>query len=153
MHGWQIRSVIRHYHKPRNLKRISTLSRSGLDLRRRTLRTLLAGDATSSLSTSSLASILGLLCLPCALSRGLLLLALLDGSLASSSTCLWSLCAALLDHIEGCSDDGTLVLDRAAGAFLGNFLQSAMRVSKDVVSLVLQATQEWCVGIWYRDQG
>ena len=102
---------------------------------------------------AALLAFLAFLCLPRALSRGLLLLALLDGSLASRSTCLWSLCAALLDHIEGCSDDGTLVLDRAAGAFLGNFLQSAMRVSKDVVSLVLQATEEWCVGVWYRDQG
>jgi hypothetical protein len=32
------------------------------------------------------------------------------------------LLAALLDHVEGGTDDGTLVLDGAAGALLGNLL-------------------------------
>jgi hypothetical protein len=63
--------------------------------------------------------LLGLLC---GFGSGLLLLALLDGGAAGSGTGLGTLGAALLDHVERGTDDGTLVLDCAAAALLGDFL-------------------------------
>jgi hypothetical protein len=65
---------------------------------------------------------LGLLSLLSALGSGLLLLSLLDGLLAGGSTGLGALVAALLDHIERGTDDGTLGLHDTASALLGNFL-------------------------------
>lgn len=65
---------------------------------------------------------LGLLSLLLALGGGLLLLSILDGLLASGLTGLGAHGAALLDHIEGGTDDGTLVLHNTAGTLLGNFL-------------------------------
>jgi hypothetical protein len=65
---------------------------------------------------------LGLLGLLLGLSGGLLLLALLDGGSAGCGSGFGSLGTALLDHIEGGTNDGTLVLDGAASALLGNFL-------------------------------
>jgi hypothetical protein len=53
---------------------------------------------------------------------GLLLLALLDSLGAGGSAGLGALGTALLDHVEGGSDDGTLGLDLAAAAGLGGFL-------------------------------
>lgn len=50
------------------------------------------------------------------------LLALLDGGGAGGGAGLGALSAALLDHVEGSTDDSTLVLDCAAGSLLGNFL-------------------------------
>jgi hypothetical protein len=64
----------------------------------------------------SLLGLLGGLC------GGLLLLAFLDGGAAGSGTGLGTLGAALLDYVERGTDDGTLVLDCAAGTLLGDFL-------------------------------
>jgi hypothetical protein len=96
------------------------LSRRSLHLARRTFRSLLAHDTTSGLVSSSL-RLLGLLL---ALSSSLLLLGVLDGLLTGGGACFGSLCAAFLDHIERCADNGSLVLDGATGAFLGDFLYS-----------------------------
>lgn len=65
---------------------------------------------------------LGLVSLLSALGSGLLLLGLLDGVLASGGTGLGALVAALLDHIERGTDDGTLGLNDTARALLSNFL-------------------------------
>jgi hypothetical protein len=121
------------------LEPTSSLSRRSLDLRCRTLSPLLTRDATSRLPTRRLAGRLRLLCLPCTLSRSLLLLPFLDGGLSGSGTGLWALGASLLDHVEGCPHDGALVLDRAAGALLGHFLQSAMcQYGVSILGLVLR---------------
>lgn len=97
------------------------LAGSSLDLLAGTLGALLACNSRC----LSLCCGTGALCLLSLLgggSLGLLVLALLNRSGASSSTSLWALGAALLDHIEGSTDNGTLGLDCAAGALLGNFL-------------------------------
>lgn len=93
----------------------------GLDLGGGTLGTLLALDLLG-LAAGSASGGLGLLELPLGLGGGLLLLALLDGGLAGGGASLGALGAALLDHVEGGTDDGTLVLDGAAGALLGDLL-------------------------------
>lgn len=55
--------------------------------------------------------------------RGLLLLlALLDGLGAGGGAGLGADAALLLDHVEGGADDGSLGLDGAAGALLGDLL-------------------------------
>lgn len=92
-----------------------------LDLGRGALRTLLASDSTglAPCGTSGRLRLLGLLL---GLGGGLLLLALLDGSGAGGGAGLRAHGAALFDHVEGGADDGTLVLDGAAGALLGDFL-------------------------------
>lgn len=65
---------------------------------------------------------LGLVSLLSALGSGLLLLGLLDSVLASGGTGLGALVAALLDHIERGTDNGTLGLHDTASALLSNFL-------------------------------
>jgi hypothetical protein len=84
------------------------------------LGTLLADlRGLASCAGGSLLSLLGLLGGLCG---GLLLLAFLDGGAAGSGTGLGTLGAALLDYVERGTDDGTLVLDCAAGTLLGDFL-------------------------------
>lgn len=96
------------------------LTRLGSDLGGRALSTLLALDALSGLGTGG--SGLGLLSTLAALVGGLLLLGVLDSLLAGGGTGLGALGAALLDHVEGGTNDGTLALHDTAGALLGNFL-------------------------------
>ena len=85
-----------------------------------TLGTLLAD--LGGVASRGRSGALGLLSLLLRLGGGLLLLALLDGGAAGSGTGLGTLAAALLDDVEGGTDDGTLVLDCAAGTLLGDFL-------------------------------
>jgi hypothetical protein len=96
----------------------SRLTRFGGDLGGRALSTLLALDAL----TSGLSGVLGLVGLLSLLGSSLLLLGILDGLLAGSGTGLGALVAALLDHIEGSTNDGTLGLDGTAGTLLSDFL-------------------------------
>lgn len=98
-----------------------TLTALGLDLDRRALGTLLAGNAAS-LALGSGSGALGLLSLLGRLLSLLLLLALLDGGQAGGAPGLGAHRAALLDHLKRGTDDGTLRLDGAAGALLGDFL-------------------------------
>ena len=91
-----------------------------LHLGRGALGTLLAD--LCGLTPSGAGSGLRLLSLLLGLGSGLLLLALLDGSGAGSVAGLRALGTSLLDHIEGSTDDGALVLDGAAGTLLSNFL-------------------------------
>jgi hypothetical protein len=79
------------------------------------------------LSSGGAGGALRLLGLLLRLGSSLLLLALFDSLRAGGGTGLGALAAALLDYVEGGSDDGTLVLDGAASAFLGNFLYSRSR--------------------------
>lgn len=88
------------------------------------LSTLLALDALTSTTLGGGGGVLGLLSLLLALGSGLLLLALLDGLLAGGGTGLGALGAALLDNVEGSTDNGTLGLHDTAGTLLGNFLFS-----------------------------
>lgn len=74
------------------------------------------------LASGALGGGLSLLSLLRALGSGTLLLALLDGGLAGSGAGLGALCAALLDHVEGSTNDGTLGLDLATAAGLGGLL-------------------------------
>lgn len=74
------------------------------------------------LASGGLGGGLGLLGLLLALRSGALLLALLDGLLAGGRARLGALRAALLDHVERGTDDGTLGLDLAATAGLGGLL-------------------------------
>jgi hypothetical protein len=85
-----------------------------------TLGTLLAN--LGSLASCGGGRVLCLLSLLLRLGGGLLLLALFDGGAAGSGTSLGTLAAALLDYVERGTDDGTLVLDCAAGTLLGDFL-------------------------------
>lgn len=77
---------------------------------------------SSGLASGALGGSFGLLSLLNALGGGTLLLALLDGGLAGSRAGLGALCAALLDHVEGSTNDGTLGLDLATTAGLGGLL-------------------------------
>lgn len=83
----------------------------------RTLGTLLGGD-----TALGVGGVLGLLSLLSGLRLLLLGLGVLDGSEAGGGAGLGAHGAALLDHIEGSTDDGTLSLDGTAGALLGNLL-------------------------------
>jgi hypothetical protein len=74
------------------------------------------------LASSRLGGGLGLLSLLHALGGSALLLALLDGGLAGSRAGLGALCATLLDHVKGSTNDGTLGLDLTATAGLGSLL-------------------------------
>ena len=65
---------------------------------------------------------LRLLGLLLALRGRLLFLAFPDGSLARCGPGLGTLRSALLNHVERGTDDSTLLLDGAAGAFLSDFL-------------------------------
>lgn len=98
----------------------SDLTGLGGDLDWSTLGTLLGGDA--SLALGSRGSGLGLVGLLQGLSGSLGLLALSDGGRASSGAGLWAHGAALLDDIEGSTNDSTLGLDGTAGALLGDLL-------------------------------
>ena len=97
----------------------NNLAGLGGDLGGRALSTLLALDA---LGTTLSSGGLGLLGLLGGGGSSLLLLGLLDGLLAGGLTGLGALGAALLDHVEGSTNDGTLVLDNTAGALLGDLL-------------------------------
>ena len=78
------------------------------------------------LSSSGLHSGLGLLRPLLALGGSALLLASLDRLRAGCGTSLWAHGAALLDHIERCTNDGTLGLDLLATAGLGLLLCEAL---------------------------
>lgn len=97
------------------------LAGPGLDLGGGALRALLRLDL-GGLAAGTGSGALGLLSLLRRLGGGLLVLALLNGGGAGSRAGLGALGAALLDDVEGSTDDGTLVLDGAAGALLGNLL-------------------------------
>lgn len=99
----------------------STLTGGGLDLDGGTLGTLLGLDARS-LALCGTGGVLCLLGLLCRLGGRLLLLSGSDGGSAGGGAGLGALSATLLDHIEGGTDDGTLVLDGLARALLGNLL-------------------------------
>ena len=93
-----------------------------------TLGTLLADlGGLASCTGGGLLRLLGLLR---GLGGSLLLLALLDGGGAGGGTGLGSLSAALLDYVERGTDDGTLVLDCAAGTLLGDLLFEVTVVSQ-----------------------
>ena len=77
---------------------------------------------SSGLTLRSAGRALGLLGLLDALCSSLLLLTLLDGLRASGRACLRAHRAALLDHIERSTDNGTLGLDLATTAGLGLLL-------------------------------
>jgi hypothetical protein len=117
------------------------LAGSGLGLAGSTLGGLLANNTTrhvsispasgvrvvgnlpaGGLASSGLGGGLGLLSLLRALGGSALLLALLDGGLAGGRAGLGTLCATLLDHVEGSTNDGTLGLDLTATAGLGSLL-------------------------------
>lgn len=110
---------------------IPPLTRLGGCLGGRALGALLALDALSG-ALGGVGGVLGLIGLLAALGGGLLLLGLLDGLLAGGGTGLRAHAAALLDHIEGGSDDGTLVLHDTAGTLLGDFLFARFPVSVSV---------------------
>jgi hypothetical protein len=94
----------------------NNLAGLGGDLGGRALGTLLALDATTSGSGLGLLSLLG------GGGSSLLLLGILDGLLAGSLTGLGALGTALLDHIEGSTNDSALVLDDTASALLSDLL-------------------------------
>ena len=91
----------------------------GGDLGGGTLGTLLGDGATT---LSSAGGVLGLVGLLGGAGSGLLLLGVLDGLLAGSLTGLGALSTALLDLLEGSTDDSTLALHNATSALLGNLL-------------------------------
>lgn len=100
------------------------------------LSTLLALDALTS-TLGGVGGVLGLVSLLLALGSGLLLLALLDGLLAGGGTGLGALGAALLDNVEGGTDNGTLGLHDTAGTLLGNFLFTLKNSSVSTPSCVV----------------
>lgn len=91
------------------------------DLGLRTLGTHLA-DVADGLALGRNGGVLGLLSLLSSLGGLLLLLVLLDGLRAGGGTGLGAHVTALLDHIEGSTNDGTLGLDVTASALLGDLL-------------------------------
>jgi len=110
-----------HLHSP------SLLTARGSNLLWSTLRTLLALNPTD-LSLRCTRRVLRLLSLLCTLSRGSLLLALLDCGLSGSGAGFRAHRSSLLDHIEGGTDDGSLGLDCAAGSLLRDFLRDTLLV-------------------------
>lgn len=110
-----------HRHRHCAATMTSILTSRSLHLGCGTLGALLACDPCG-LAPCSAGGGLGLLSLLLRLGGGLLLLALLDGGSAGCGAGLGALGAALLDHVEGGTDDGALVLDGAAGALLGSLL-------------------------------
>jgi hypothetical protein len=130
--------------KPNLDRYIDPLTRLGSDFGSGTLSTLLALDALTS-TLSSTGGGLGLVSLLLGLGGCLLLLGVLDGLLASGGTGLGALGAALLDNVEGGTDDGTLVLDDTASALLGNFLfklKSSVSIVSQIPSCILQVLSE-----------
>ena len=113
------------YHHPAQPTISRHLTGSRLHLWRRTLCLLLADLIHR--STTSLGSGLCLLGLLLALLLGLLGLAGCNGLLSGGGAGFGTLGTALLDDVEGSSDDATLLLDRAAGALLGYFLLGCVR--------------------------
>ena len=97
------------------------LAGTGGRLGGRALGALLA-DTPHSLALGGRGGVLGLLGLLGSLGGGLLLLALLDGLKAGGRADLGALRALLLNHVEGGTNDGTLGLDGAASALLGDLL-------------------------------
>lgn len=104
-----------------NRKNSSCLTGLGGDLDGCTLGALLAGNLAG-LALCGRGGVLCLVGLLLGLGLGLLGLALLDGGGAGGGTSLGALRTALLDHIERSTNDGTLVLDGAASALLGDLL-------------------------------
>lgn len=104
-----------------HIKHVPFLTALCGDLHVRSLGTLLALESLS-LTLGGTSSVLGLLGLLLTLSSGPLLLSFLDGGGAGGATGLGALCSTLLDHVERGTDDGTLVLDGAASALLGDLL-------------------------------
>jgi hypothetical protein len=80
------------------------------------------------LTAGSGSGVLGLLGLLGGISSLLLLLSVTEGSSAGSGTDLGLLVALGADGLPGSTDDGTLVLDGAAGALLGNLLRDTLLV-------------------------
>ena len=107
--------------EPSRLLRFHSLTRLAGSLGSRALSTLLALDTLSS-ALGGRGGVLGLLGLLAALGGGLLLLGFLDGLLAGGGTGLRTHGTALLDDVEGGTDDSTLVLYNTAGTLLGDFL-------------------------------
>lgn len=102
-------------------REIDILAGGGLDLGGGALGALLADDAAGLALAGG--GVLGLLGLLGGVGLGLLVLGLLDGGGAGGGAGLGAHGALLLDHIEGGTDDGTLGLDGAAGALLGDLLR------------------------------
>lgn len=98
------------------------LASSGGGLLLGALGTLLA-HVSLRLALGGGGGVLGLLSLLGGLGSSLLLLVGLDGLGAGGRSGLGAHGAALLDDLEGGTNDGTLGLDGAARALLGNFLQ------------------------------
>ena len=111
---------IRHFH---SIATSPTASLTALrsNLHWRTLRSLLALNPAH-VTLCRIGGGLCLLGLLNALRSSLLLFAGGDGGLARGLTGFGTLRAALLDYIERGANDGSLVLDCAARALLGNFL-------------------------------
>lgn len=97
------------------------LAGSGGDLNLSALCALLA-DISLGLALGGVGGVLGLLSLLDGLSSSLLLLVLSDGLGAGGRSGLGAHGPALLDDIEGSTNDGTLGLDGTASALLGNLL-------------------------------
>lgn len=66
--------------------------------------------------------VLSLLRLLLAFGRGPFLLSFLDRRLAGGRASLGTLRTTFLDDVEGCTDDGALMLYRPPSSFLGNLL-------------------------------
>jgi len=100
-----------------------------------------------SLTLCCLGSTLGLLGLPLALSGGLLLLAFLDSSLSGGGSGFWSHGSSLLDDVEGCTNDGSLVLDRSAGSLLGDFLSGSLVPAQTTIYAHRNAASGFVLGV------
>jgi hypothetical protein len=117
------RAISKNCQNPEPCTLSARLASPCLDLGCSTLGALLALDLRC-LASSGGGGALGLLGLLLRLGGGLLLLAFGGGGLAGGGAGLGTLSAALLDDVEGGTDDSTLVLDCAAGTLLGDFLLS-----------------------------
>ena len=98
---------------------------------------------SSGLTGSALHGSLGLLRPLLALCGSALVLASLDRLSAGCRTSLWALGAALLDHIERCTDNGTLGLDLLATAGLGLLLWSVLVSRPDIRAVRRGASCVW----------
>lgn len=154
LHTHNHRPVIRRRHRmpkfytPFVLQRAPSTSRrlagSGSNLNLRTLGALLA-HVSLGLALGGGGSVLGLLGLLGSLGSGLLLLVLSDGLGAGGRSGLGAHRPALLDDLEGSTNDGSLGLDGTASALLGNLLQ---RVSAAVhVALFLSQVLSRAMGM------
>lgn len=117
-------SAIHIHHNSTQPSNFNRLSRLGSNLGWSALGLLLRD--LGSLARGCLGSTLCLLSLLLALGSGLLFLAFTDGCLSGSGSSFWSHRSSLLDHVEGCTDDSSLVLDCSAGPLLCNFLSSVL---------------------------